>query len=370
MFRGFQHSVREIEFLDPVKDHLLMVRLDPRLVQYDAARTERFYQLLMERLRAEPGVRSAALTQNPPLGLGSFASLAFVPEGFVMPRDRESFITPMDTVDEGYFATMGVPLLRGRAFETTDTAEAPRVAIVNERLARHYWPNGDAVGRRIRLDRASGDPVEIVGVAQTIKTGDGPGGSSDFVYLPFAQRPGPRMVLMLRTNGDPLDLVRSVQDSVRILDPNMPILQTMSYAELYRYAVVYGPGVAIKLVGTLGSVALFLAIAGLYGLVAYNVSRRTREIGIRMAIGARPRDVLRLVMGKGLKLAAVGTAIGLAMGFAVERMMNAMIFDAGGTDLLVYAIVVPAMMLVTMLAAWVPARKAARIAPTVALRYE
>jgi len=133
---------------------------------------------------------------------------------------------------------------------------------------------------------------------------------------------------------------------------------------------VTGPGVAVKLVGTLGAVALLLAVAGLYGLVAYNVSRRTREIGIRMAIGARPRDVLRLVMKKGLTLVAIGTIFGLAMGFGVERLMNSMIFDAGGVDLLVYLVVVPLMVLATMLAAYVPARRASKIAPTLALRYE
>jgi ABC-type antimicrobial peptide transport system permease subunit len=134
--------------------------------------------------------------------------------------------------------------------------------------------------------------------------------------------------------------------------------------------VVDGPGVASKLVGVLGAVGLILAIAGLYGLVAYNVNRRTREIGIRMAIGAGPVHVLRLVMGKGLVRVAMGTAIGLAMGFALEQLMNSLLFNAGGVDLAVYLFVVPAMVLATMLAAYVPARRASRIAPTVALRYE
>jgi putative ABC transport system permease protein len=150
----------------------------------------------------------------------------------------------------------------------------------------------------------------------------------------------------------------------------MPMLETRTYEDLYRYAVVDGPGVASKLVGVLGAVGLILAIAGLYGLVAYNVSRRTREIGIRMAIGAGPRDVLRLMMGKGLVLVAIGTAIGLAMGFALEQLMNSMLFAGVGVDLTVYLVVVPAMVLATMLAAYVPARRASRIAPTVALRYE
>lgn len=175
---------------------------------------------------------------------------------------------------------------------------------------------------------------------------------------------------MLRSKGDPLDMVKPVKAVVRSLDPNMPMLETRTYEDLYRYSAVEGPRVAVQLVGTLGGVGLLLAIAGLYGLVAYNVSRRTREIGIRMAIGAGPRDVLRLMMGKGLVLVGIGTVIGLAMGFALERLMNSMLFNAGGSDLTVYLIVVPAMFLVTAVAAYVPARRASRIPPTVALRYE
>ncbi len=226
------------------------------------------------------------------------------------------------------------------------------------------------MGKRLRLDSANGAPVEIVGVAQTVKYRDGFDRAMDFVYLPLAQHPVARMVLLLKSSGDPLQMVTRMKNVVRALDPNMPMLETRTYDDLYRYAAVEGPRIAVDLVGTLGAVGLLLAIAGLYGLVAYNVSRRTREIGIRMAIGARPADVLRLMMGKGLVLVGTGTAIGLAMGFALERLMNSMLFNAGGIDIAVYLIVVPAMVVVTMLAAYVPARKASRIAPTVALRYE
>lgn len=366
MFRGFQRTL-------PTgfsKDHLLMVRFDPRLVQYDAAQTQQFYELLAERVRETPGVESAAFTQNPPLGLGDFGQVAFVPDGFQMPRDREHFRSAMDTVDEGYFETMGVPILRGRGFLASDTADAPRVAVVNDQFAKHYWPGADALGKRIRLDSRTGTPVEIVGIAQTIKYGEGFDRHTDFVYMPFTQHPVARMVLLLRSSGDPLQMVKPVKDVVRRLDPNMPMLETRTYEDLYRYAAVDGPAVAVRLVGSLGAVGLLLAIAGLYGLVAYNVSRRTREIGIRMAIGARPADVVRLVMGKGLVLVGMGTVIGLAMGIAVERLLNSMLFNAGGVDITVYLIVVPAMALVTALAAYVPARKASRIAPTLALRYE
>ena len=212
--------------------------------------------------------------------------------------------------------------------------------------------------------------MEIVGVAQTIKYQNTFERPMDFVYMPVAQHPIARMTLMLRSTGDPMQLVQSVKDVVRILDPNLPMLRTMAYEDFYMDRAVKGPRIAMDLVGSMGVAGLLLAIAGLYGLVAYNVSRRTREIGIRMALGAASSDVLRLVMGKGLVLVGMGTVIGLVMGFALEQLMNSMLFNAGGVDILAYVIVVPSLFLVTMLAAYVPARRASRIAPTQALRYE
>jgi len=367
MARGFQHDMMQDSNF--TKDHLLMTSFDPRLIQYNAGQTQRFYKLLAERMRETPGVQSVALTQNVPLGQSDFDGVTFVPDGFQMPPERANFSSMMDTVDEGYFETMGIPILRGRAFLASDSAEAPRVAIVNTRFAKHFWPGGDAVGKRIRLDSSTGTPVEIVGVAETVKY-QSMASTMDFVYMPLAQHPVARMVLMLRTSGDPRQLIPPVKDVVHSLDSNLPVLQTRAYEEFYLNQAVYGPRIAIDLVGSMGLVGLLLAVAGLYGLVAYNVIRRTREIGIRMALGAGRSDVLRLVMGKGLVLVGIGTGVGLAMGFAVERLMNSMLFDSGGVDILAYAVVVPTLLLVTMLAAYVPARRASRIAPTEALRYE
>ena len=322
------------------------------------------------RARGAPGVRSVGLTQDPPLGLDQYDQLAFVPDGFDMPRDRENLTSTMDTVDEGYFATMGIPLVRGRGFLASDAEDAPRVAVVNEHFAKHYWPGAEAVGKHIRLENRAGTLVEIVGVARTIKYRDTGEKPMDFVYLPLAQHPLARMVLMVQTGGDPLQLVKSLKDVVRTLDANMPLVELRTYEELVRYSTVEGPRIAIELVGTMGVVALLLAIAGLYGVVAYNVSRRTHEIGIRMALGAAQSDVLRLVLGKGLVLVGMGTVLGLVMGFAVEQLINTMLFNAGGGDIVAYVVVVPVMFLVTMLAAYVPALRASRIAPTQALRYE
>ena len=352
------------------KENLLLVRFDPRLVQYDGARTRQFYEQLTERVGDTAGVRAAGLTQNPPMGLGDFDAVSFVPEGFQMPADRDAFTATADTVDEGFFAAMGIPVERGRGFLPSDTLEAPRVAVVNEAFARRYWPNANAVGKRFWLDGRRDAPVEIVGVARTVKYREAGEEPTEFVYLPVAQRPQARLVLLVRTVADPLPMVDAVRDVVRDLDPNLPMLETRTYEDLYRYHAVEGPGVAVELVGTLGAVGLFLTIAGLYGLVAYNVSRRTREIGIRMAIGAGPAAAFRLVMGNGLTLVAIGTVIGLALGFGIETLMDSTLFNTPGFDLAAYLVVVPSMLLVTLLAALVPARRAARIPPTQALRYE
>jgi macrolide transport system ATP-binding/permease protein len=368
MVRGFQNTL--LDGMEFSKDHLLMTTFDPRLVQYDKVQTKQFFRLLKERIRETPGVEAATLTQNVPMGRDDFDALTFVPDGFQMPRDRENFTSVMDTADEDYFATMRVPILRGRAFQATDTAESPRVAIVNEYFAHHYWPGQDALGKHFRIDRSDGVPVEIVGIAQTIKVRDTFDKDDDFIYLPMVQHPIARMALMVRSSGDPLQLVPAVKDVVRQMDPNMPMLGTMTYEDMYLNRAIRGPAVALKLVGAMGLVGLMMTVAGLYGLVAYNVSRRTREIGIRIALGAARGDVLRLIMGNGLMLVGIGTAIGITMGFGVEQMMNSMVFNAGGVDFVAYAVVVPLLFVVTMLAAFVPARKAARIEPTRALRYE
>ena len=368
MVRGFQSGAGAIP--GDAADRILMARFDPRLVQYDANQTQQFYRLLAERVRATPGVESAGLTQHPPLGIGAFERIAFVPERFQMPRDRPNFIAAMDSVDEGFFPTMGVAILRGRGFLTSDAAGAPRVAIVNEQFAKHYWPHGDAIGQHFRLDSAIGPAVEIVGVAQTVKYRQTFEPPTDFVYLPLAQHPFPRMLLLLRSAGDSRQLVEPLKDVVRALDVNLPILETRTYADVYRYNAVEGPGVGIKIVATMGAIGLVLAVAGLYGLVSYGVSRRTREIGIRIAIGATASDVVRLAMNKGLVLVGIGTAIGVAMGLAVEQVFNALLFNAGGIDILTYLVIVPLLLAATVLAAYVPARRASRIAPTLALRSE
>ena len=369
MARSFERSM--LEGTGFAKDHLLMVRFDPRLVQYDAAQTKRFYERLLAGVRDEFGVERATLTQNVPFGQEGFDGLTFVPEGFEMPRDRESFASMMGTVDTDYFETMGSP----------DPAR-PRLPDLGPRRTRRASPSSTRPSRsitgRTSTRSASGSASAALRARRSrssasrarSSTSRAPTSTRTFSTCRSSQHPVAGMTLLVRSSGNPLDLVPAVRDVVRRLDANLPMMQTRAYEDLYLNQAVYGPRIAIDLVGMMGGVGLALAVAGLYGLVAYNVSRRTREIGIRMALGAKRSDVLRLVMGKGLTLVAIGTVFGIAMGFAVERLMNAMLFNAGGVDVLVYLVVVPAMVCVTMVAAYVPARRATRIAPTLALRYE
>ena len=264
-----------------------MARFDPRLVQYNAAQTQQFYQLLLERVRDDAGRRERGAHAEPAARARAISTASpSCPTDFRCRAIARTSRRSMDTVDEGYFSTMGIPIVRGRGFRASDTADAPRVAVVNEQFANHYWPGADPVGKHIRLDGATGTPVEIVGVAETVKYRDTGEKRTDFVYLPLASASG-------RADGSAGALERRSAAARQCrhrdrpdLDPNLPMLTIRSYEDLYRYSTVEGPRVAIELVGTMGAVGLLLAIAGLYGLVAYNVAQRTREIGIRIAIGA------------------------------------------------------------------------------------
>lgn len=349
-------------------DHVLCMGFDPHMVRFTEAQTERFYEDLMRRVRQLPSVESAALTSGLPMGTDQ-DGVSVVPEGYQMPAGKESFPVDMGVADEGYFQTLGVQLLRGRGFLASDTPASPKVAVVDEQFAKHYWPGSDGLGKRFRLDNANGPMVEIVGISKTAKyewIGEHP---TEFVYLPFTQRRRSRMTLLVQSQGPPAALAEPLRELVRNLDPGQPIFDVRTIEEFYRKRVVSAPLMIIQSVSGMGLVGLILTLAGLYGLVTYAASRRTREIGIRMAIGADAKSVLRLVLRQALMLVVSGVAIGLLLGFAAERGLNS-IFGASGTDIGGYLLVLPALLGVTFLAAFIPARRASRIEPTRALRYE
>ena len=289
-------------------DHLLMMSFDPTLVRSTAAQTQQFYKALRERALATPGVKSAALSLVVPMSTDQRAE-NLVPEGYQLTKDRTSVQVFTDTVDEHYFDTMAVPIVRGRAFRESDTADAPHVAVVNEQFAGHYWPNRDAIGQRFRLG-AQGPWVEIVGVAKTAKylwIGEGP---TEFVYFPLAQHPSFQMTLLAQSFGDAAGLAAPLREMVRKLDPNQPVYGVRTMADFYQMRAVNVPGMINTIIGAMGLVGLLLAMTGLYGLMAYSVSRRTREIGIRMAIGAGRGSVERMVLRQGFRAGGHGAGPG------------------------------------------------------------
>ena len=258
--------------------------------------------------------------------------------------------------------------MRGRGFRA-DTASAPKVAVVNETLAAKYWPGQDAIGKRFRLGDAQGPWIEIVGVARTSKYIFISEPPLEYLYLPLAQHPRPHMTLLAESVGDAAGLVSPLREMIRGIDANQPIFDVRTMADFYQARAVKTSNLVVQTVGGMGTMGLVLAMVGLYGLVAYSVSRRTREFGIRMAIGARSGQVMRMVMGQGLLLTLVGIAIGLAMSMGAAPVLRASLGSAD-TSPMTFVMVSVLLLAVAMLAAWVPALRASRVAPMKALRWE
>jgi hypothetical protein len=269
---------------------------------------------------------------------------------------------------------MDIPILRGRSFLESDGENAPLVAVVNEHLANHFWPKGDALGQRFHVKSPAGDLLEIVGVARMAKyrwINEPPG---DFVYLPLRQRSHSAFTLVTQSAArDSGSISAAVRDVVHGIDPDMPVFDVRTIEDFYRMRAVKVPIMLTQVVGALGLMGLLLAVVGLYGLVAYSVSRRTREIGIRIAIGADPWKVVRIVLEQGLQLGAAGVAVGLVVAFFCCRAVTSVVMvgpsSIGFNPLELAAIALP-LLLITMLATLAPARHASRVDPIRALREE
>jgi putative ABC transport system permease protein len=372
MYRGFQ---RQLGTGPGYRlDHLLMVSFDPSLVRYTEAQSQQFFERVAERARMVAGVKSVALTSSVPMATDGQSGATILPEGFQFPEGKESVTVLGSMVDEYYFGTLGLSMIKGRGFAATDSADAPKVAIVNEQLAKHYWPDQDPLGKRFRLNDSKGPWVEVVGLAKTSKYLFLAEAPIEYLYMPYKQRPQQRMTLLLESLGDPSSLVTPLRDEVRGLDASLPIFNVRTMEEFYRMRTISIFNIIIGLIAAMGLMGLALSIVGLYGLVAYAVTRRTREIGIRMAIGADRTTVLRMVLRQGVTLAVAGLAIGLVAGVGARRALAAAFPGGGGEnrgfDFIAFLLVASAVFAATLVAAYVPARRASRVNPTEALRYE
>ena len=288
-----------------------MAAFNPTLARYNEAQTQVFYRRLTEKAGQLPGAESASLAELVPLS-NHTADRLVTPEGYQFPpgRDSESVLT--NTVSEDYFSTLAIPILRGRGFRTSDTAESPRVAVANEHFAKTYYPGGDPIGKRFRLGGPRGDLVEIVGVAKQSKYSILVEPPQAFVYLPMSQNYRAEMTLMVQTAGPSQSLAPAVRDLVRSLDADQPVLAVTTIESYFHERATKMFNMLIGMVAGMGLLGLILALSGLYAVIAWAVARRSREIGIRMAMGADRVSVLRLVLKQGLRLSMAGVVAGLA----------------------------------------------------------
>jgi putative ABC transport system permease protein len=355
-------------------DHLLMMSFDTGLVRYSESESSRFYERLIDRVRAEPGVRSASFTTAVPMQTERINSSTVVPDGYTPSPGRPNVEVMSAQVGEHYFQMMRIPIVRGREFLREDTAGAPRVAIVNELFAEHYWPGEDPLGKRLRLSDSNGDSwMQVVGVAKTSKYVLLAEPPTEYLYLPYRQNPTPFSILLIQTDGDPSGFVTPLRGIVRALNANMPVYNVRTMQDFYNLSTVGLMNTIIGTIGAMGTMGLGLALVGLYGLVAYAASRRTKEIGIRMALGADRLSVLSMVMRQGVLLSMAGLVIGLLASVAAGELLATTFVGPDAdknrdfTSLLLVAIAVFA---VTGIAAFIPARHASRTDPLNALRYE
>jgi predicted permease len=333
-------------------------------VGYDEKSGTEFHRQLFAKLQALPGVQSVALADWVPLGFAN-NSAAVDAEGYVR-QTNESMEVTKANVGPNYFHTMQIPLVAGREFALSDTAKSELVAIVNEEFARRYWPRQDAVRKRLH---AGGSWFTVVGVAHNSDTDHLKQEPQPFLYLSLFQDYDSRVAIHARVAGDPLAYVSAVQSAVHELDPDLPMydLMTLDSRILLNTTSNRIGGV---FVGAFGILALILAAVGVYGVLAYTTRQRTRELGIRMALGAAPRDVFLHILRQGTLLAMLGILIGLASSFALTRAMSSILFGVSATDPLTFTAVAFLLLLVALLACYIPARRAMRTDPLAAMRYE
>ena len=362
----FLRAVQRAYDIDPGFDqqHLAVLMMNPEQQDHDVVRLKAFHRQVEDRVSRIPGVQAVTWASNLPFW--SSASRGIFIEAQEQQRRSETISTVTNTIDVDYFRTMQIPLLEGRPFTAADQEGSPPVVVINEDLARRYWPQGNAIGNHLRL---SGDNVKrrIVGVVKTSNyttLGEAP---QPCLYLPLRQSPGGSANLYIRSAGDPLLLLTEVQRGIKEVDPSVRVTDARTGAKLVNQ-VLWNARIVLGMLGIFGLLALALASVGLYGILAYSVSSRQREIGVRMALGASRFDVLRLVLRQGMMLVAIGVSLGLAISLLVGRAFSRMLFGLSPADPLSLLGASAVLFLVAALACYLPALAASRMDPMQALR--
>jgi predicted permease len=343
----------------------------PRVRYRDDAQIRNFAQSLLDNVRALPGVKAAGATSFLPFANGSNASVVTI-EGYTLAPGELPPVPAWISVDPGYFQALGVPLLQGRTFAESDTRESQLVVAIDQFLARKYFPKGDAIGHKIRrgIDKTDDPPSTIIGVVGTVKAGDlAEEKSLGQIYFHYKQYPQRAMHLVVKTDRDDPQATAALRSALLRADPELPLFDVKTMPQRLAASTV-NRRAAMVLCLIFAALALLLAAIGLYGVLAYTVTQRTREFGIRVALGAGARDVIGMVAGQGIRLAAIGLAIGIAGALAITRLISAMLYAVKPTDPAVFLLVAAALMLVALAASLAPSVRAVRIRPATALRYE
>jgi macrolide transport system ATP-binding/permease protein len=366
--RSLQHAQRANLGFDP--DHVVNLSMDPHEVGYNEAQGREFFHQLLQRVRGLPGVEDASLAFSVPFGYYNNTATLHI-QGYQQRPGEPPPDVDYNTVSPSYFRTMRIPIVRGRAFTDADGPDAAYVAVVNEAMAQRFWPDQDPLGRTFTMDTVKGHSIRVVGVTRNFRTDSSWGEYRPYLFVPRAQNYNSVATLQVRSQRNGAVMMKELEGEIHSLAPGLPVVDVQSMRQaldsLNGFLIFE---IAAAVAGTLGILGLILAVVGVYGVVSYSTSQRTHEIGIRMALGAQPADVLGIIFRQGLLIVGIGVVLGLAAAFAIARLVANFLVGVSATDPLTYAMVSAALVLAALAACYLPARRAMRLEPTIALRHE
>ena len=367
----FIKSFRRAQQMDPgfeTRD-VLLATLNPQLVGYDNERARNFYEQAVARVSGIPGIAGAGVARLIPLGDSSNSTGPVLKEGEVLQRGSTGRSIGTNVVSPGYFNALRIDFLDGRNFDERDKLEAQKVVVINQHMAEQLWQGESAIGKRIFLGTDDHAGLEVIGVVKTGKYRNLAEDPRSFMYFPVTQRRPGIMTLVARTNGDPRNFAGAIRHEMQMLDRTVPLSSVKTMPEHMTWPL-WGPNMAASLSLGFGLVALLLSSVGLYSVMAYVVSQRTKEVGIRMALGASRKDVLRMITSQGMRLALIGAVIGLALALALAKVVSSLLIGISGYDLTTFVVVSALLAAVAFVASLLPARRATKVDPLIALRYE
>ena len=367
----FIKSFRKAQTMDPGFNNAngLIISLSPTLIGYEEEQSRNFYRQALERVSHVPGVEAATYARPLPLGDSSNSNGPILKEGETLARGSAGRNIMYTVVSSGYFKTMQIPFVEGRDFDDRDTRKTQRVIIVNERMAEMLWPGESAIGKHVFIGPESHDAIEVVGVVKTGKYRNLAEDPKPFFYYAMGQLRPTTMAMIIRGSVDPRSLVAPIRSQIQALDRRVPMFAVKTMAEHMTYAL-WAPNMAASFSLAFGVLAILLSAVGLYSVMAYVVSQRTREVGIRMALGADRSDVMKMITRQGMRLAAIGVGIGLVLALALARVLSSLLIGVSGYDVPTFLLVPAMLAAVALVACYLPARRATKVDPLIALRYE